>query len=83
MQGYIDLVSTKWNPVKKILSGKSRVVTNDPYVITIAGNGYQCQHFFSNDVQTKLKFENQGDGLMKLQIDSPVNQELEWALAFR
>jgi len=34
-QGIIDLSDERWNPASKTLSGKSKVVANDPYELRV------------------------------------------------
>ena len=40
MQGYLDLVRVEWNEDRTTLTGVSKVVGGDPYVISLALNGF-------------------------------------------
>ncbi|KAA9035637.1 hypothetical protein FW778_20640 [Ginsengibacter hankyongi] len=82
MQGYLDMIKTKWNPVTKTLNGISKIVSNDPYVISIASNGYKSLYCFCNDDGTRLTLFNESNGLVKLKIECPGNKEIEWAAVF-
>ena len=82
MQGYLDIISTDWDPATKTLSGVSRIIENDPYVITLAANGYSPKEgsCSSDDVTAVLSPEN--DGLIRLTLKSPSNMDEHWTVVF-
>lgn len=82
MQGYLDIKETNWHPDRKSLNGISRVVANDPYVISIAANGYKSLHCYSKEGSAKLNLLKESSDLVKLTIECLENKEIEWAVVF-
>ncbi len=81
MQGMLDLSDCKWNSKKKKLTGTSKVVGNDQYVIVIATNGYNSKMAKTSD--GKCKIEKTDKNLIKLIIDAKTNQSIDWCVSFR
>lgn len=82
MQGYVDLVRTEWLPGRNILRGISKIVGGDPYVVTIAANGYILQNTEVNDPSVHVAVDNTGSGLVKLTIMRDENVVVEWDVKF-
>ena len=74
MQGYYELADVKWAGNR--LSGKAKVVANDPMKITIALNGRQPA------AMPNLAIAPDGK-LAMLTLASPENQTVEWAIDFK
>ena len=82
MQGYVDLVQIKWLPGRNILSGISKITGDDPYVITVAANGYVPKTAKVNDPDTQAVLENTDRGLVKLILTRSENAIVEWTVRF-
>lgn len=74
MQGYVDLARYPvWNPRRRTLAGKARVIGGEPYKIVVAGNGW---HPVGHQAKPAP------DGLWELTLNSDQNQEMGWSLTF-
>ncbi len=83
MQGYIDLIQTRWLVGRNILKGVSRITGGDPYVVTIAGNGYRLNGADVNDRSAAVGIVNLGNGLSKMTIIRNANAIVEWSVRFK
>ena len=83
MQGYLDVISTSWDPAAKTLSGKSRLVGNDPCVITIAADGLIPESSSCGSSNTTAGLSALFDGLVRLTLTSTGNLDENWAVVFR
>lgn len=82
-QGIVDLSDEKWDPASGTLSGRSKVVANDPYTLRIA------MPSDPSEIQTvKLpdgvdqRVSEAPDGT-RVTILSSQSREVEWAIQFR
>lgn len=82
MQGYLDVVSSSWNPETKTLSGVSKVVGNDPYIVILAANGLDKLDCSSKDATTNLALSEDPNGLLRLTLLRPENGEVSWSVTF-
>ena len=82
MQGFLDLEGVNWDHELKVLSGTSKVVGEDPYVITLAPNGYSPDDPSCDDQDTSLELISTEDGLMQLTLKRPENGTVKWSLGF-
>ena len=82
MQGYLDVVRTEWVAGRRVLTGVSKVVGDDPYVITIATNGLTPTKASSTDKNTKTSFASDKNGTVKLTLKRPTNGTVEWSIEF-
>jgi hypothetical protein len=86
-QGIVDLTEEKWNQRANILSGKSKVVGNDPYEIRIYTHSrvWQGKRVKVSEgdrragVTADIKQEDQG---IRVTIKSPENREVSWEIGF-
>lgn len=86
-QGIVDVMEEKWNGGSKILSGKSKVVGEDPYEIRIYAPTKEWQA-----VRVKVSEGDSGAGVtagvqqkgpeIRVTIKSPENREVSWEVAF-
>ncbi len=81
MQGYLDMEDEKWSNGRKILSGTSKVVGGDPYLISIAPNGFAPEKASSSNPDARISWFKGDDGLVKIKIESRVNATVKWQLA--
>lgn len=82
MQGYVDLVQKpKWNASKKSLSGISKVIENEKYIITIALNGFVPKSVSSENSRIKLNIHSDNQ-LVDVIIESDKTKNIEWQLDF-
>jgi hypothetical protein len=82
MQGYIDLIHIEWLPGRNLLRGISRVVGEDPYVVSIMSNGFVAKNAEVSDTRTKADLDPGHNGLVKLRLLRPANAIVEWAVRF-
>ncbi|MCF7974739.1 MAG: hypothetical protein K9N55_13055, partial [Phycisphaerae bacterium] len=82
MQGYLDLTDIEWLPEQNCLSGVSQVVGADPYVVTLAANGYVPDKVTASDPKVQLALEEAPDGLVKLTITARENTPVQWQVHF-
>ena len=83
MQGYLDIISTSWDPKTKTLCSKSKLVGNDPYVITIATEGLTVESSSCESNGITIGLSKLSDGLVQITITSPKNQEESWKVVFK
>jgi len=86
-QGIVDVIEEEWDSRADTLSGKSRVVGDDPYEIRIFAPTRKWQA-----VQVKVSDGDQGAGVtigiqqegqeIRVTIKSPENREVIWEVAF-
>jgi hypothetical protein len=88
-QGMIDLSEEAWDPKTRTLTGKSRVVGGDPYYLRIVipepATNWAGKDF-SIDEASKTSGASTAvtDGLpLSVEIRSPSDQVISWALSFR
>lgn len=74
MQGYLDLHQVSWNPETKTLSGSCEVIAGDPFIVTIALNGFTPEE--------APNLESTQD-LVKLTLDYDQSKSSSWAVKFR
>lgn len=82
MQGYLDIISADWNPDTKTLSGVSKVVGDDPYVLILAANGYEKIDGSCDDADSELTLFTEPKGLIRLTLERPENGEVNWSVTF-
>lgn len=83
MQGYLDVISTSWDPETKTLRGKSKLIANDPFVIVIAVEGLVPESSSCGSSNTTSGLTSSSDGLVHLTLTSSGNLEENWAVVFR
>lgn len=81
MQGYLDVIQTEWLPGRRVLTGISKVVGGDPYVITLAPNGFRSTNTSCSD-NTKISMRTTTNELIQLTLTRPTNGIVEWTVAF-
>ena len=83
-QGIIDLSDELWNPVSKTLSGKSKVVANDPYELRVfipkTAKLLNIAKVTSNHGAT-IKVKQTARGAV-VTIVSPRSEEVNWKMVF-
>ncbi len=82
MQGYLDLTGTAWLPQSHCLKGTSQVVADDPYVVTIAANGYRPKNATASDPSVQWDMAEADAGLVELTIRSQKNAAVQWQVHF-
>jgi hypothetical protein len=82
MQGYLDLEGVDWDEKRQVLTGVSKVIGEDPYVITIAPNAYDHLKVVCSDQATKKEISSTKDGLTLLILERPENGSVEWSVYF-
>jgi hypothetical protein len=82
MQGYLDIISTSWDPETKTLSGRSKLIGNDPYVITITAEGLTPEGSSCESNNTKSQLSIESNGLVRLILTSSKNMNENWTVVF-
>lgn len=81
MQGYVDMIGyPEWNHTKKTLVGMSNVVSNEPYKIVIALNGYEAKVVNAENAQCGIKIIDKKLGLIEVIIEAEQNSAIKWSL---
>ncbi len=80
MQGFSDLTDVKWNPATFTYSGTAKVIGGEPFVITIAPNGYLPEAPQENSSTT---ITTTSDGLTRLTLKAPENTEMPWTIRWK
>jgi hypothetical protein len=83
MQRYLDLEGVEWDREQGTLSGSSKVIGEDPYVIAIAPNAYNHLKVVCGDQTTKTEISSTKDGLILLTLERPENGKVEWTVSFK
>jgi hypothetical protein len=83
MQGYLDVTGISWDPETKTLSGRSKIIGNDPFIITIAAEGLIPESSSCKNSNTTSGLSTLSDGLVCLTLTSSGNMDEDWAVVFR
>ena len=83
MQGYLDVTATSWDPETKTLSGRSKLIGNDPFVIIIAAEGLIPEKSYCKNSNTNSGLSALSEGLVRLTLTSSGNLDENWAVVFR
>jgi hypothetical protein len=86
-QGWIDLLSEKFDAVKNVYSGRSRVVRNDPYEIRFAfpkGKNFVVRHATAWLGKKKLPVRiSNHQGWASVEFASERNGDIDWNVEFQ
>jgi hypothetical protein len=82
MQGYVDLKDVQWDAKKRILSGVSKVVQNDPYTIVIATNGSTQKAVKVSSGKAGISKAQEDQGILYLTIANQRNSDVRWSVSF-
>jgi hypothetical protein len=84
MQGYVDLVKKPhWKSETNTLSGVSAVVGGEPYVVTLALNGYVPKQVLTDgDIKAGITIHQDNSNLADLIIEVPDNTNVDWTIEF-
>lgn len=78
MQGYIELSDVSWDDNK--LTGKAKMIKNEPLKIIVATNGFAIQKVRSSD--GIISYTNLDKGLIEITLISPLGTDLDWVVEF-
>jgi hypothetical protein len=81
LQGWVDLNNVKWDAEENVLSGKARVIENEPFKIVIANNGRIPSDAHAKSAEIKL--EQDVESLSALRISASDTMDVYWSLSFR
>ncbi len=82
MQGYVDMIKTRWIASKRQLVGTSKVIGDETYKVTIATNGCRPKSATASGAHCELRLLGNKDGLIELSINRPENGVVEWVVTF-
>jgi hypothetical protein len=83
-QGIVDVIEEKWDEATKTLSGKSRVVANDPYelrVIVPVGDSWTAKDISVQGAAVKSELRQDGPRV-RAKITSATAGEISWQVKF-
>lgn len=83
MQGYVDMVGCPvWDVESKTLSGVSKVISKEPYTITLAKNGYTPKTCAVHQGTCQIELTNQNNDMIEVTLNSEKNAEIGWTVHF-
>jgi hypothetical protein len=82
MQGYLDMSDEKWNDGTKILSGTSKVIGGDPYILTITSSGFEPEKVSTSNTDARISLIKSENGLIKIRIESDSNSTVKWQISY-
>ncbi len=86
-QGMVDVLAESWDPSAAALSGRSRLIANDPYEVRIltAGRAFVSAELSARDKAAgeKVLEARENGGLLRVRLLSPVTREVDWRVNFR
>jgi hypothetical protein len=84
-QGLVDVIDVKWDEEKNVLSGRSRVVGDDPYELRIDTAGRKVEQVTTagggGRFETAAKAHGD-DGGLRVTFTSPASGEVTWQVRF-
>jgi hypothetical protein len=82
-QGMVDVLEENWDPKTQLLTGRSKVVANDPYELRVVSD-LKATHLAVTGLKAEMKLSRKQDGdCLRATIESPVSGEISWVLAFK
>jgi len=89
-QGIVDALDEKWNGANRTLSGREKIVANDPCELRVVASGAGGPWTVAGvelsraDQSAGVKASyREADGLLRVTIDSPSSREVKWQIRFR
>jgi hypothetical protein len=81
LQGYVELSEIKWDAVLKTLTGKAKLVENEPMTITIALNGFKLEKTEAENASITTAATK--DGLLELILKNKEGGETTWKISLK
>jgi hypothetical protein len=83
LQGLLDMEKLpQWDPEKKVLSGISKVIKDEPYKIIIASNGFKVKDCAAKNSESKIDLFDEKHQLYELTIKAAANSNQKWSVEF-
>lgn len=85
-QGIVDLQEERWQPGSRMLTGRSRVASGDPYELRIVGgNGLESVAVSRSDERAGVaaRLKSTDGRLCRVTFESPVSREVSWSIKFK
>lgn len=83
LQGLLDMEKQpQWDPIKKELSGISKVIKDEPYKMIIASNGFKVKNCTAENSECKVKLFDAKHQLYELTIKASANSNRKWSVIF-
>lgn len=82
MQGYLDLVRVEWDAARRVLTGVSQIVGGDPYVVSLALNGYSPNKAGCSKEAVAVRLTPPEQGIVELCLAGPEGGTVEWSVSF-
>lgn len=82
MQGFLDLPREEWNRDRRMLTGVSKIVGDDPYTVTLALNGHSLKSITCQGKRVTTRVSTPKDGLVEFSLTGPENATVEWSASF-
>jgi Alginate lyase/NPCBM/NEW2 domain/Melibiase len=81
-QGWVDLISQRFDPARNVYSGRSRVIRNDPYDLWFAfppGKQFAIKSATAGGLPVRI---TNHQGWAEVEITSPRTTEVSWEVVF-
>jgi hypothetical protein len=79
MQGYQDLTDVTWNAENSTYSGTAKVIAGEPFIITLAPNGFTTKAATASQGTAELAKQND---LTRLTLTSDTSAEVKWTITW-
>ena len=79
-QGIVDVADEKWDAATKTLSGRSKLVGEDPYELRIVSNGANVEQISVPGVTVSRESD---ESLTRVKLTSPVSREVSWSIRLK
>jgi hypothetical protein len=83
MQGYLDLLRAEWDDERHELTGVSKIVGRDPYVVSLALNRHVPRTAQCKGKGITARLSPPQEGIVELCLEGPENGTVEWSVSFR
>ena len=81
MQGFMDLADVAWDASSMTYSGKAKVIGGEPFVISIAANGYTI--IAADASAGKVTTSTTPQGLIRVTLETEENTEVTWSMRWK
>jgi hypothetical protein len=81
-QGIVDVTDEKWDAATKTLSGRSKLVGQDPYELRILSGAGKIEKVVVSSADVGVS-QSSHESLLRVKLTSPTNREISWRVQFK
>lgn len=81
-QGIVDVTQEKWDAATKTLSGRSKLVGQDPYELRIVSGAGKIEKIVVSSAEVGVS-QSSHESLLRVKLTSPTNREISWSVQFK